>query len=276
MNEKIVCRRLETLEEFIDCTKLQREVWGEHWRETISPEFMKVHAEMGALIMGAFVDGRMIGFVYSFPGNRRGEALHWSHMLAVADDFRGTGLGKRLKWLQREELLMQGFGKCCWTFDPLQPLNTRLNIVTLGAYADEYIVDAYGTRESGLDCGLPSDRFVAKWDLLERGVAERAAGVQRRRMTAPAEIAPVLELAEAGGRLLPGAKHLKLKARLPGVAIPADIREIIEASREAGLQWRLATREIFQSCFERGYALVDVLDPSESGSGCYIDVLERR
>jgi predicted GNAT superfamily acetyltransferase len=33
------------------------------------------------------------GFVYSIPGLKEGRLIQWSHMLGVAPDARGLGLG---------------------------------------------------------------------------------------------------------------------------------------------------------------------------------------
>ncbi len=49
--------------------------------------------------------GTVMGFAYAFPALRGGEAHLHSDMVGVHPGARGRGLGRRLKWAQREEAL---------------------------------------------------------------------------------------------------------------------------------------------------------------------------
>jgi predicted GNAT superfamily acetyltransferase len=271
---EIEVRRARSLDEMIEVTLLQRKVWGPSWRETISPEFLRVHAEMGALVLCAFDRGQLVGFVYSFPGERNGEWIHWSHMLAVSREYRGCGIGKILKLAQREEVLKEGYGKCCWTFDPLQPVNARLNIVALGGRADEYVIDAYGQRDNNLDGGLPTDRLIVKWHLMDAEVVARASGRYQRSATKIGEIASAMSPYRSADLTLPRKADLELTEPLIGVPVPASIRGMIDEDLEAGMDWRLATREVFRNYIRRGYSVVDVLNAAESGGDEYVYILQ--
>ena len=63
--------------------------------------------------------GRMLGFVFGITGPYRGELSHWSDLLAVRPDARGTHVGERLKRYQRDLCRNIGVGTIYWTFDPL-------------------------------------------------------------------------------------------------------------------------------------------------------------
>lgn len=48
-------------------------------------------------MLGAFVDGKLAGFNYSFPGFRGGRVYLCSHMTGVETDYQKQGLGVLLK-----------------------------------------------------------------------------------------------------------------------------------------------------------------------------------
>src|SRR4029453_1670424 len=148
------------------------------------PALLIVSIKRGALLLGAFDDaGTLQGFVYSMPGVKDGHLTHWSHMLGVVPEARGTGLGLRLKLAQRDHALRAGVDLIEWTFDPLQALNAHLNFARLGVVVDEYEEDVYGRSTSPLHLGTPTDRFVAEWRLtaphVERRISMPAASLIR-------------------------------------------------------------------------------------------------
>jgi predicted GNAT superfamily acetyltransferase len=91
-------------------------------------------------------------------------------MLAVRKDHRNSGLGRRLKLLQREDALARGIELIEWTFDPLEIKNAYLNIEKLGAITRRYTLNQYGITSSPLQGGLPSDRLIAEWWLKSKRV----------------------------------------------------------------------------------------------------------
>jgi predicted GNAT superfamily acetyltransferase len=93
-------------------------------------------------------------------------------MLAVRKDHRNSGLGRRLKMMQREEALARGIELIEWTFDPLEIKNAYLNIEKLGAIARRYNINQYGITSSPLQGGLPSDRLIAEWWLKSERVTK--------------------------------------------------------------------------------------------------------
>src|SRR5262249_7706689 len=130
----------------------------------------------GGVLIGAFVDERPIGFVYSIPGIAQGKTMQWSHMLGVLPEFRSDGIGHRLKMLQRERTLAMGLDLIAWTFDPMQALNAHLNFAKLGVEVDEYEENVYGESASPLHRGNPTDRFVAQWAIRSTRVVNRLGG----------------------------------------------------------------------------------------------------
>ena len=166
----VTIRQCVALEEMQACFALQREVWKFSDADLVPVRMFVVAAKIGGQVIGAFVGGQsrdvheqLIGFALAIPGTRNGHCYLHSQMLAVREQYRNGGLGRRLKLYQREEALARGFDLMEWTFDPLEIKNAYLNIEKLGAIARRYNVDQYGITSSPLQGGLPSDRLIAEW-----------------------------------------------------------------------------------------------------------------
>ncbi|RKE79273.1 GNAT family N-acetyltransferase [Rhizobium sp. AG855] len=165
-------RDLNGIAEFRQAEALQAEVWG-HGDTPDAADLMMVIQAEGGLVAGAFVDGRLAGYVFGFP--TRDPNIQHSHRLAVAPGLRGKGLGAELKWYQRDWCLQRGIRHVRWTFDPLRITNARLNLNRLGGRSSTYLVNYYGDM-GGINTGLPSDRLLLDWYLDDPKVARRAEG----------------------------------------------------------------------------------------------------
>jgi predicted GNAT superfamily acetyltransferase len=167
----IVIRKCHELDELRSCVSLQKEVWNFSDAELIPLRMFVVAEKIGGQVIGAFEDDQMIGFALAIPGTRDGHPYLHSQMVGVREGYRNSGLGRRIKWFQRDDALSRGFELMEWTFDPLEIKNAYLNIEKLGAIARRYHVNQYGLTTSPLQGGLPSDRLVAEWWLNSRRVS---------------------------------------------------------------------------------------------------------
>ncbi len=170
--DSIVLRHCDGLDELRACVTLQKEVWNFTDAELVPLRLFVVAQKVGGQVMGAFEanNHEMVGFALSVPGMRSGHPYLHSHMLAVRQEYRNSGLGRRLKLLQREDAMSRGIDLIEWTFDPLEIKNAYLNIEKLGAIARRYNVNQYGITSSPLQGGLPSDRLIAEWWLKSKRV----------------------------------------------------------------------------------------------------------
>jgi predicted GNAT superfamily acetyltransferase len=271
-------RPMTTIEDCRQVASLEREIWGfADSEDIIPPAVLIVSIKRGGILLGAFDSaGTMCGFVYSVPGVKNRAVTQWSHLLGVVPWARHTGLGGRLKLAQRDAALEMGTELVEWTYDPLQALNAHLNFAKLGVVAAEYAENIYGSSSSPLHRGTPTDRVVAEWHLtrphVERRIAAWGQPVVRDQSVASAVL---LNPSVAGGRhLAPGAADLTVDARRVLVEIPVDFPEIQANDPDLALAWRLHTREIFQSCFGRGYRAVDFFLSRGAGRGHYLLVRE--
>lgn len=166
----ITIRHCQGLNELRTCVALQKEIWNFTDAELVPLRMFVVADKIGGQVMGAFDGNEMVGFALSLPGTRSGRIYLHSHMLAVKKEHRNTGLGRRLKLLQRDDALARGIELIEWTFDPLEIKNAYLNIEKLGAISRRYNINQYGITSSPLQGGLPSDRLIAEWWLKSKRV----------------------------------------------------------------------------------------------------------
>ncbi|KIC39024.1 hypothetical protein RA27_17855 [Ruegeria sp. ANG-R] len=217
---ELVLRELDGLSEMKASEDFQRLVWGEDDPADNADLLLSIQHE-GGLVAGAFLGDRMLGFLFGFPSSETG--IQHSHRLAVHADSRGMGLGRRLKWFQRDWCLARGITLVRWTYDPLRRINATLNIERLGATAGIYHEDYYGTMQ-GINAGIPSDRLVAEWDLESRNVCS---------------------LSETGRRVMQ-------PELVETVEIPRDLDELLAANPQSALDERLNVRAALTSAFKRG------------------------
>src|SRR5499433_2623126 len=174
--DQIVVRSCSGLDEMRACVALQKEVWNFSDLDLIPLRMFVVAEKIGGQVIGAFDGNQIVSFALAIPGSRGGHSYLHSHMLAVRGQYRNAGLGRRMKFFQREDALARGFELIEWTFDPLEIKNAYLNIEKLGAIARRYNVNQYGITSSPLQGGLPSDRLVAEWWLKSKRVESVLAG----------------------------------------------------------------------------------------------------
>ena len=231
---EILVREARERGDYDACVRLQREVWGLSDLEVTSAIQLVATVHAGGLLLVAEVPGEGVaGFCYAFAALRGGVPHLHSDMLAVRPSVRGRGVGRRLKWAQREEALRRGLRLVTWTFDPMRAQNARLNLSHLGAVSRELLPDFYGETTSSLHHGLPTHRLLVRWELDSPRVVRRAAG-------APAA-------APARSELAPPEIQLE---------IPADWDAVCRTDTGLAREWQEAVRRAFEGLFARGYTAV--------------------
>ena len=173
---KISIGRFRSFSDYHACVEIQREVWRFEDVDLVPAALLRVTDEYGGILLGAYsAIGEMIGFVCSLLAMEDGDLVQHSHMLAVRPAYRDFNVGYRLKEAQRKEALRRKIRRITWTFDPMQPLNAYFNFGKLGAWSGSYKENYYGDSSSLLHRGLPTDRFIATWDLSSPAVKDRLA-----------------------------------------------------------------------------------------------------
>jgi predicted GNAT superfamily acetyltransferase len=238
-NGPLLVRKCQGLDEMRACVALQKEVWGFADIELVPLRMFVVADKIGGQVIGAFDDKHLIGFAFAIPGVRGQRPYLYSHMLAVRQEYRNGGLGRRLKLAQRDDALTRGFDLMEWTFDPLEIKNSYFNVQRLGAIARRYNVNQYGITSSPLQGGLPTDRLVAEWWLKSERVEQ------------------VLETGKSPEFVT-----------LDTISVPAQVYQwkADAATRSQALQIQEGNRDEFQKAFARGLSVLGYRrDPHGAG-----------
>jgi predicted GNAT superfamily acetyltransferase len=241
---RIEVRHCHGLEEWQQCAQLEKAVWG--FEECVPLPLYVVAAETGGQVLGAFLDGELVGFtlavagVHSEPGKLT-PFLH-SHMTAVRSEHRDRGIGRQLKLFQRQDALARGIRLVEWTFDPLEMRNAHFNLMRLGAVARRLIPNCYGITSSEIHFGLPTDRLVAQWYL---------------------DSPRVVRLVE-GGRASEAARPSSAKS----ILIPEEMARWRKEDREMALIEQARITGEFHRWFAQGYVATAI--ENTPGGGAYL------
>ena len=286
--------RVETSNESADYQKyedLREEIWGypdDHMSSTRNMMCENVFHEGGSLFIGAFAEaegGRfeadgahLAGFCYGFVGvcdktigfRDVGNLRFYSQYAGVRKAFQSYGLGILLKEYQREMVLdLLGVSTIICTYDPLTDVNANRNIHHFGMDVLEYRVATYGEYGGLLNRpDVPTDRFLMSWDLTRTGGRPKY-DLEAALAAPPTVRASPMRVAAKSGELElevvegtdPGANANVLLIR-----IPLDFYRMLQETDIADadvsripLDWRMATRQVFQALFARGFRVVDFL-----------------
>jgi predicted GNAT superfamily acetyltransferase len=237
--------------------EIQRLVWKHEEADLTPIHQFRITSRMGAILLGGYIGGRLVGFVYSFPAIHEGRLVQHSHLLAVLPEYQGWGVGKALKWAQRDRAIELGHDLITWTFDPLQARNANLNLHALGAITRTYWKNFYGSQRALiLGPGVQTDRFLVEWRVGEERLDERRRGNITK--LEPGGMPRALE-AKSDGRFSPPARpRLSLAER----AILAEVpRAVADLRTRPGIiaAWQGALRLVFHRYLAAGYAVDDFI-----------------
>ncbi len=276
--------------DYLKYEELRNEIWGDpkdglpgarnmmctNFLYDGSNLFIAVYVESKS---GVFKQDRehLVGFSYGFVGIKDKKVafrepdnlLFYSQYVGVRQDFQLYGLGILIKQFQREKL-MEIFGIYTVTnsFDPLTGINAYRNIHHFGMDVVEYR-DAFYEDFIGLlnRVDIPCDRFLVSWDLkkdIQRPEYDLERLIDSGYIVLEAGIEEVK--GRSGALKLEVVKDLNLDLdhEFLLVEIPVDfyrmLREtdVVESKiRSIPLEWRMKTRQVFKTLFERKYKIID-------------------
>jgi predicted GNAT superfamily acetyltransferase len=266
-------RLIETPEEIPLVEEMQRIVWPGSETDVVPLHLLITAVHNGGLMLGAFVEEKMIGFLFGFPGFDSTpdgpRPKHCSHMMGIHPDHRDGGVGFALKRAQWQMVRRQGLDHITWTYDPLLSRNAYLNIAKLGAVCTTYRRSEYGDMRDGLNVGLPSDRFQVDWWIqtqrVQRRLGKRARPTLKLTHAIRSGLRPFYPLRADDRGLVHPPEHVPpFDGRLLMAEIPADFSALKSADFTLACDWRFFTRELFETAFEKEYIVTDfVTDPTE-------------
>jgi chorismate synthase len=248
-------REMRTLEDFQSCVDLQKTIWGFDDPYDIVPlPLLIVSLRNDGIVMGAYRNNEMIGFVYSLPGIHNNRKVQWSHMLAVLPEYQNADIGYQLKMAQYRISQERGYTSVEWTYDPLQSRNAHFNLKKLGCIATEYEINIYGKTSSPLHMGTPTDRLIALWPIppLQKKLPQWTGAPEP-----PELITHTRRMNDE--LLLIDQIDLNASQEFLFLEIPENVQRVMSHSKDAALEWRLKTREGFLHYLASGYIVYSFL-----------------
>jgi len=238
----IELKKIKDIEDFKKLTDIQKSAWGFLDIDVEPHHLMTRVQKYGGLVLGLYFNGELAGYTYALIGRWEKKYFIYSHMTAVRKKYQYQGFGFLLKKAQREEVLKMGYEIIRWNFDPLESMNAFFNIHRLGIISVEYEKNIYGTGESGLHKGLPTDRLIATWDLNSDRVIHK---IKQKEPT-------ILEN-------IPKENLNNFNRETAYIEIPRDIRSLKETNLNEAVRWRMKTRRLFESAFQKDYVVTDIV-----------------
>jgi predicted GNAT superfamily acetyltransferase len=266
----IVIRDIDGISEMRAVEDLQKEIWGVEDREIFPALALLPMKEVGAILIGAFDQYQMVGFVFGFLGLEKDQLILHSDMLAVKVAYRSSGLGYRLKLAQRERALAKSIDTITWTFDPLQAVNAHFNFEKLGVVADRYKINFYGETSSFLH-RAGTDRLWVTWLLNSERVYKR---LKCNSANDSAWIDRNTALVRVGENLEPVISVNRTLEPRVIVEIPGDLNRIVEQTVPLATRWRETTRGAFTEAMRAGYVVEDFCFAERSGRKIGVYLLE--
>src|SRR5256712_415772 len=271
----IIIRDIEPVSEMREVETLQKDVWGSNDLDVVPLTMLVASREVGAVLIGAYDESKLVGFVYGFPAYENGQITHHSHMLAVRPSYRNHNLAYKLKLAQRERVLAQGIKRITWTFDPLQSLNAYFNFGKLGVLADTYKINFYGEATSSFLHQIGTDRLWVTWLLDGERVRKRLENEKKESMPVPERVPTLVQVALDGApcrnepsRVL-GQEHLSIE-------IPSEINALQNENPTLAVEWREATRWAFTEAMVSGYLVEEFRRSTRKGQSIGIYLLDHR
>ena len=272
---------IETPEEMTLIEDLQRTIWPESETDVVPLHMLITAVHNGGLVLGAFEEEKLIGFLFGFPGLEETpdgpRPKHCSHMMGILPDHRDSGAGFALKRAQWQMVRHQGLDHITWTYDPLLSRNAHLNIAKLGAVCTTYRRAEYGEMRDGLNAGLPSDRFQVDWWINTRRVETRLGKRSRPTLKLDhvnrAGLRPFYSLHTSTDNLPYPPEHVPpFEDRLLLAEIPVNFQDLKSKDFALARDWRFFTRELFETAFKASYIVTDFIFDNNEGNprGLYV------
>ncbi len=272
MNDQIIYRELDNFEAYSQIEDIQQDSWEVPDRELVPKRIPYATSKSGGIVLGAYKDDFMIGYVWGWVGyNKQEENFIYSHHNAVRKEYQNKGIGFQLKLEQRNWAIRKGFNLIKWVFDPLQTKNCNLNIHKLGATCNTYKNNYWLELKDALNEGIETDRLYCSWDLLSEHVENHV----NRKYTDFSSIINnpenhVLDINQKGEFLKIENMKMDRDESIIVIEVPSNFIKMKKTNKNLAVKWRFQTRSVFQNYFDKGYKIIDfVIQKKQDTIRCY-------
>lgn len=270
-----VIRQVTSIEDAVQIEEVQQLAWGMPDIEVIPSRFMHALEHNGALLLGAYVGERVVGFSFGLIGlsatigpevvERAGAYHIYSAISGIIPEYQSSGVGYQLKMVQRELARQIGIKLVTWTYDPLESRNGYFNVNKLGVVCGRYLRNYHG-KMGGINAGLVTDRFYVEWWLdSERATTAASEPLNSSRELLLDDGAVIInEAVRSNENLpLPTAEFAHTDAPKLLAEIPADFQTVKRRDIALAIEWRQHTRQLFEHRFEQGFQVTGFIRHTE-------------
>jgi len=218
-------RTLDRPDELAAASALLQQVWSSTV-PLVNVELLCAVTRSGGYVAVASVAGNLIGASFGFLARHRDrEALH-SHVTGLLPGVRHSGVGRAMKYHQRDWAAERSIEWITWTFDPLVRRNAWFNIKVLGADVARYHENFYGPITDSINAHDESDRLLMAWSTSPDSAPERD-----------------LRVAQSD--------------RIEAIPTPPDIIAMRRADPDQAMRWRLEMRGSLGQRLSSGGRVID-------------------
>jgi predicted GNAT superfamily acetyltransferase len=234
----LVIKKLHTYEELKEVATIRSEIWPNDGE--VALDHMKFISCHGGIILGAYQEEQLVGYIYSFPGYRANKVYLILQNIGVLPAYQHQKIGEALMQALKQEAQNLGYEEIVWTFEPLESVNAYVYLHKMGAITSEYIKNCYEDERND----FPIDRLLTRWDLTN---SEQTPIEQLETIIAQSHKVPFDEEVD----ITDFADHSYLL-----IPVPAQFKAFRSRTEVHG--WRFFTRSIFCQLFTHGWEVFDL------------------
>ena len=262
----IIVKELNSFEQFEELAQLQKAIWhlsDSDQISTITMRALSMKYPIMGLMLGAYLDKKMIGFVVCMP-TRESNTLY-GMIMGVLPELQNSEVGYKLGLKVLEICNKQGVTKICWTYDPLDSRLGHLYLNKWGAIAIKYEANYYQLKDE-YNSNVPLDRFIVDCNLQSSRVTSKInKDVEPLTLTLAIKEFPI-----AADNNYPDHPSVLVK-------IPADFNELKKSNLDKAIETRTSTRLIFEEYINnRAYFIASLFSEKTDGKRENYYLMEKR
>ena len=268
----IECKELTRFDEFRECAKIQKDIFGVSDIDAISPltltVFAKKFPQIG-IVIGAIdkneENEKLVGFAFYTAVLQ--ENAYYGVASGLLPGYRdkniGTNLNKKIRELAIARKVQYLFG----SFDPLEGNLGHTYFNKLGFWGVKYQETPYKlSNEVKSINAIPIDKVIFKWEFESQRVNKRIAGA-----FSPQKFEDVLSKYP----IINETHFIDSKSVL--VEVPGDFISLKKSHFDVALKWRLNTRKVFNEYInKRGYWITEFYSQIENTTRRNFYLLEKK
>lgn len=236
---------IDTYNELRKIATIRSEIWPNDG--AVALDHMKFISQHGGIVLGAYLQENLVGYVYSFPGYKQNQVYLILQNICILPSYQQQKIGEALMKRLKEEAKLLGYQEMVWTFEPLESVNAYVYLHKMGATSSVYIRNCYENDQDN----MPIDRFFTRWHIAQsyeppsytfEDLKEKAYNIQLSTNSSTSLLSFDPEKLEKNSFLL--------------IPVPANFSVL---PRQKAYEWRIQTQPIFEQIFKRGWEVFDLI-----------------